>query len=186
MEEGVCAWGGYGRAWMGSSCDYIREEYQPRVRANLHMSYARDCHPFTYFRTVLLYICFTLVICTLDFAKNPLLRWPVGLWKRLSTYCTLPSYIALIPNSPQLTEVSKFFSTILAAAWCDVSICQLHQPADPVQRKYFEIEHISKTLVARVIINRHKPTRCSEAAGICFPATIFFLKQLRTRGSLPS
>ena len=116
---------------------------------------ARDCHPFTYFRTVLLYMCYSLVICTINCLTFLERQRPVGLWKRLSTYCTLPSYISLIPNSPQLTEVSKFFSTILAAAWCDVSISQMHQPADPTQRKYFEIEHISKTLVARLIINQH-------------------------------
>ena len=53
---------------------YITEEYQPRVRTNLHVHIARDCHPFTCYRTVLLYMCYALVICTLDFAKIPLLR----------------------------------------------------------------------------------------------------------------
>ena len=48
--------------------DYIPEECQTRIRANLHVHVARDCHPFTCYRTVLLYICFTLVIFTLGLA----------------------------------------------------------------------------------------------------------------------
>ena len=52
--------------------DYIPEERQARVRTNLHVHVARDCHPFTCYRTVLLYICFTLVICTLNFDLIPL------------------------------------------------------------------------------------------------------------------
>ena len=57
MEEGVCAWGRDRRTWMGSSCDYIPEECQPRIRTDFHMSYCpRDCHPFTYYERIVIYM----------------------------------------------------------------------------------------------------------------------------------
>ena len=57
MEEGVCAWGGDRRTMMGSSLDYIPEEYQPRIRTDFHMSYCpRDCHPFTYYERIVIYM----------------------------------------------------------------------------------------------------------------------------------
>ena len=51
---------------------YIPKEYQTRIRTNLHVHIARDCHPFTCYRTVLLYMCYALVICTLNFDLIPL------------------------------------------------------------------------------------------------------------------
>ena len=110
---------------------YIPEEYQPRVWTNLHVHIARDCHPFACYRTVLLYMCYALVICTLNFAFIPHERCPCGQRKRFSAYCMLTSYISVMLIPPQITEVGKFFSTTLAGAWRDVSICQMHQQADP-------------------------------------------------------
>ena len=80
----------------------------------MHVHIARDCHPFTCYRTVLLYMCYALVICTLNFAFIPHERCPVGQRKRFPAYCTLTSYISVMLIPPQITEVSKFFSTTLA------------------------------------------------------------------------
>ena len=110
---------------------YIPKEYQTRIRTNLHVHIARDCHPLTCYRTVLLYMCYSLVICTLVLLGNPLAHCPVGFCKRFPANCTLESNITLMLIPPQITEVGKFFSTTLAGAWRDVSICQMHQPADP-------------------------------------------------------
>ena len=57
---------------------------------------------------------------------------PCGQRKHFPANCTLESNITLMLIPPQITEVGKFFSTTLAGAWRDVSICQMHQPADPV------------------------------------------------------
>jgi len=42
---------------MGSICDYVPEECQPRIRTDFHMSYcSRDCHPFTYYERIVIYM----------------------------------------------------------------------------------------------------------------------------------